>query len=141
MCASMSAMAGDNNPTMGPERAAGEEGALAAIVAARNEADRVGETVRALRAAVPAARAWVADLGPAGAAGGGAAGGAAVRPGLRDGDRDDGRRRPRRLPAARVRAGPGAPRHRQGPRRLPPPRRPAPRLRPGVAFSPGAASL
>ena len=46
---------------MGPQRAAGEEGGLAAIVAARNEADRVGETVRALRAAFPGARVWVAD--------------------------------------------------------------------------------
>ena len=46
---------------MGPQRAPGEEVALAAIVAARNEADRVGETVRALRAAFPAARVWVAD--------------------------------------------------------------------------------
>ncbi|MDX6634104.1 MAG: hypothetical protein QOF06_307 [Solirubrobacterales bacterium] len=46
---------------MGPEQAAGEEGALAAIVAARNEADRIGETVRALRDAFPAARIWVAD--------------------------------------------------------------------------------
>ncbi len=46
---------------MGPERAPGEEAGLAAIVAARNEADRVGETVRALRAALPAARVWVAD--------------------------------------------------------------------------------
>src|SRR4051812_6720217 len=61
MCASMSDMAGDNSPTMGPERAAGEVGAVAAIVAARNEADRVGETVRALREAFPAARGWVAD--------------------------------------------------------------------------------
>jgi glycosyltransferase involved in cell wall biosynthesis len=34
---------------------------LAAIVAARNEADRVGETVRALRRSFPAARVWVAD--------------------------------------------------------------------------------
>jgi glycosyltransferase involved in cell wall biosynthesis len=34
---------------------------LAAIVAAREEADRVGETVRALREAFPAARVWVAD--------------------------------------------------------------------------------
>jgi len=34
---------------------------LAAIVAARNEADRVGETVRALRSAFPGARVWVAD--------------------------------------------------------------------------------
>jgi glycosyltransferase involved in cell wall biosynthesis len=34
---------------------------LAAIVAARNEADRVGETVRALRRAFPQARIWVAD--------------------------------------------------------------------------------
>ena len=31
------------------------------IVAARNEADRVGETVRALREAFPQARVWVAD--------------------------------------------------------------------------------
>ncbi|HEX6601555.1 MAG TPA: glycosyltransferase [Solirubrobacterales bacterium] len=46
---------------MGPQRAAGEENGLAAIVAARNEADRVGETVRALREAFPAARVWVAD--------------------------------------------------------------------------------
>lgn len=34
---------------------------LAVIVAARNEADRVGETVAALRAAFPAAQVWVAD--------------------------------------------------------------------------------
>jgi glycosyltransferase involved in cell wall biosynthesis len=34
---------------------------LAVIVAARNEADRVGETVKALRAAFPAAAIWVAD--------------------------------------------------------------------------------
>jgi glycosyltransferase involved in cell wall biosynthesis len=46
---------------MGPEQAAGDEGALAVIVAARNEADRVGETVRALRDAFPGARVWVAD--------------------------------------------------------------------------------
>jgi glycosyltransferase involved in cell wall biosynthesis len=46
---------------MGPENAAGEEGALAAIVAARNEADRIAETVRALREAFPGARVWVAD--------------------------------------------------------------------------------
>jgi glycosyltransferase involved in cell wall biosynthesis len=45
---------------MGPERAAGDE-ELAAIVAARNEADRIGATVRALRTAFPAARVWVAD--------------------------------------------------------------------------------
>jgi glycosyltransferase involved in cell wall biosynthesis len=48
---------------MGPEQVAREEGALAAIVAARNEADRVGETVRALRGAFPGARVWVADDG------------------------------------------------------------------------------
>lgn len=35
--------------------------ALAVIVAARNEADRVGETVSALRAAFPGAAIWVAD--------------------------------------------------------------------------------
>lgn len=46
-------MAGDN--------VAANEGALAAIVAAHNEADRVGETVRALRGVFPGARIWVAD--------------------------------------------------------------------------------
>lgn len=35
--------------------------ALAVIVAARNEADRVGEAVAALRGALPAAAIWVAD--------------------------------------------------------------------------------
>jgi glycosyltransferase involved in cell wall biosynthesis len=35
--------------------------ALAAIVAARNEVDRIGETVRALRTAFPEATIWVAD--------------------------------------------------------------------------------
>ena len=39
----------------------GDGGDLAVIVAARNEADRVGETVKALRAAFPAAAIWVAD--------------------------------------------------------------------------------
>jgi glycosyltransferase involved in cell wall biosynthesis len=34
---------------------------LAAIVAARNEADRIGETLVALRAALPGAALWVAD--------------------------------------------------------------------------------
>lgn len=34
---------------------------LAAIVAAHNEADRIGETVKALRDALPAAVVWVAD--------------------------------------------------------------------------------
>lgn len=34
---------------------------LAAIVAAHNEADRIGETVKALRQALPAAVVWVAD--------------------------------------------------------------------------------
>ena len=46
---------------MGPEQAVGEEGTLAAIVAARNEADRIGATVDALRGALPEARIWVAD--------------------------------------------------------------------------------
>ena len=46
---------------MGPEQAAGEKGELAAIVAARNEADRAGRTVRALRETFPGARVWVAD--------------------------------------------------------------------------------
>jgi len=44
---------------MGLEAQAG--GGLAAIVAARDEADRVGETVAALREAFPAAAIWVAD--------------------------------------------------------------------------------
>ncbi|HSS43563.1 MAG TPA: glycosyltransferase [Solirubrobacterales bacterium] len=44
---------------MGPDNAGDAE--LAAIVAARNEADRIGETVRALRGAFPGARIWVAD--------------------------------------------------------------------------------
>ncbi|HET7510806.1 MAG TPA: glycosyltransferase [Solirubrobacterales bacterium] len=46
---------------MGPEAAAGENDGLTAIVAARNEADRIGETVRALRDAFPGVRVWVAD--------------------------------------------------------------------------------
>jgi glucosyl-3-phosphoglycerate synthase len=45
---------------MGAEETVGE-GGLAAIVAARNEADRVGETVAALRGTFPAAAIWVAD--------------------------------------------------------------------------------
>jgi glycosyltransferase involved in cell wall biosynthesis len=44
---------------MGPQIA--EEGELGAIVAARNEADRIGATVRALHGAFPGARIWVAD--------------------------------------------------------------------------------
>jgi glycosyltransferase involved in cell wall biosynthesis len=36
-------------------------GALAVVVAARNEVDRVGEAVRALREAFPAAAIWVGD--------------------------------------------------------------------------------
>jgi glycosyltransferase involved in cell wall biosynthesis len=54
-------MGRDNIPTMGLDNTAGGEGALAAIVAAHNEADRVGETVRALRGVFPEARVWVAD--------------------------------------------------------------------------------
>jgi glycosyltransferase involved in cell wall biosynthesis len=46
---------------MGPERGDADTNGLAVIVAARNEADRVGETVRALRGALPEARVWVAD--------------------------------------------------------------------------------
>ncbi len=46
---------------MGPETVAGQDGGLAAIVAAHDEADRIGATVRALRDAFPAARVWVAD--------------------------------------------------------------------------------
>jgi glycosyltransferase involved in cell wall biosynthesis len=54
-------MAPEPAPEPGPEGAAGGEGAPAAIVAARDEADRIGETVRALRGAFPGARLWVAD--------------------------------------------------------------------------------
>lgn len=46
-------------PVGSEETAAAPE--LAVIVAARNEADRVGETVRALRSVFPAAAIWVAD--------------------------------------------------------------------------------
>jgi glycosyltransferase involved in cell wall biosynthesis len=44
-------------PESGPNPTAG----LAVIVAARNEADRIGATVSALRGAFPAAAIWVAD--------------------------------------------------------------------------------
>jgi glycosyltransferase involved in cell wall biosynthesis len=54
-------MAGDNIPTMGLDSEAESAEALAAVVAAHNEADRVGETVRALRGVFPGARIWVAD--------------------------------------------------------------------------------
>jgi glycosyltransferase involved in cell wall biosynthesis len=46
---------------MGPDERVEDEGGLAAIVAARNEADRIGATVQALQAAFPGARVWVAD--------------------------------------------------------------------------------
>jgi glycosyltransferase involved in cell wall biosynthesis len=49
---------------MGPEsedESAADGAALAVIVAARNEADRIGATVGALRGAFPAAAIWVAD--------------------------------------------------------------------------------
>ena len=46
---------------MGPVTVMAEAGALAAIVAARNEGDRIAATVSALREAFPAARIWVAD--------------------------------------------------------------------------------
>jgi glycosyltransferase involved in cell wall biosynthesis len=46
---------------MGPDTAVGEGSKLAAIVAARNEADRIAATVRALREAFPGVRIWVAD--------------------------------------------------------------------------------
>jgi glycosyltransferase involved in cell wall biosynthesis len=54
-------MAGDNIRTMGSETAAGRAEGVAAIVAAHNEADRIGATVGALRQALPEARIWVAD--------------------------------------------------------------------------------
>jgi glycosyltransferase involved in cell wall biosynthesis len=40
---------------------AAEERATTAVVAAHNEADRIGATIGALRAAVPGIRVWVAD--------------------------------------------------------------------------------
>jgi glycosyltransferase involved in cell wall biosynthesis len=46
---------------MGPESEQGDGWEMAAIVAARNEADRIAATVAALRAAFPAAAVWVAD--------------------------------------------------------------------------------
>jgi glycosyltransferase involved in cell wall biosynthesis len=46
--------------SMQPQEIAGEEG-LAVVVAARNEADRIGATLAALRGAFPAAAIWVAD--------------------------------------------------------------------------------
>lgn len=46
---------------MGLETAAGASDSLAVIVAAHNEGDRIGETVRALRDAFPGVRVWVAD--------------------------------------------------------------------------------
>lgn len=46
---------------MGPERAAGAKDGLAVVVAARNEAERVAETVMAVRGAFPNARVWLAD--------------------------------------------------------------------------------
>lgn len=55
----MSAMARDNNPLVGPQPEAG--GRLATIVAARNEADRIEETLASLRATFPEAALWVAD--------------------------------------------------------------------------------
>jgi glycosyltransferase involved in cell wall biosynthesis len=45
----------------GPQPAGESAHGLVAIVAARNEADRVGETVRALREALTGVRVWVAD--------------------------------------------------------------------------------
>src|ERR1700749_3490734 len=67
----MSGMAGENSRAMGPEPEEGETIAgrgeappgalLAVIVAARNEADRIGATVAGVRAALPAASGWVAD--------------------------------------------------------------------------------
>ena len=50
----MSGMGRDNNRPMGPET-------TAVVVAARNEADRIGATVRALRDAFPGAAIWVGD--------------------------------------------------------------------------------
>jgi glycosyltransferase involved in cell wall biosynthesis len=49
----------DNNRVVGPNPDEGET--LVAIVAARNEADRIGDTLVALRAALPGASLWVAD--------------------------------------------------------------------------------
>jgi glycosyltransferase involved in cell wall biosynthesis len=53
-------MGGDNIRSVGPEETTGNQG-LAAIVAARDEADRIEATVTALREAFPGAAIWVAD--------------------------------------------------------------------------------
>ena len=45
-------------PVVSPDR---QRDRLAVIVAARNEADRIGETLRALHGALPGAALWVAD--------------------------------------------------------------------------------
>jgi len=52
-------MARHNNRAVGPQTEA--DGTLVAIVAARNEADRIGATLAALRGAFPGAALWVAD--------------------------------------------------------------------------------
>ncbi|MET0306221.1 MAG: glycosyltransferase [Solirubrobacterales bacterium] len=55
-------MSDPKNPPHDPRvRLAGSKPALAVIVAARNEADRIGETLAALRSALPGAALWVAD--------------------------------------------------------------------------------
>ncbi len=46
---------------MGPQGGTTEDSSLAAIVAARNEADRIADTLAALRSTFPGAALWVAD--------------------------------------------------------------------------------
>ena len=59
MCASMSAMARHNIPPCSRKSRQSARGWPS--LAARNEADRVGDTLDALRAALPGARLFVAD--------------------------------------------------------------------------------
>src|SRR5882757_6004742 len=54
------AVGGARMASMGTPETGGE-GGLAIVVAARNEAERIGASVRALRATFPAAAIWVAD--------------------------------------------------------------------------------
>ncbi len=137
MCASMSAMARDNSRVVGPNSGAGER--LVAIVAARNEADRIADTLAALRAAFPEAALWVADDASdrrhrRGGDGRGGAGGQPRPPARQGGQRHRRgrggaqrrpapgprpalRRRPRRLGRAPRATGGGGARRRVRPRR------------------------
>ena len=63
MCASTSGIAGENIRPMGTESGRADEDSdkVVVVVAARNEADRIADTVAAARGAFPGAAVWVAD--------------------------------------------------------------------------------